>query len=560
MARTSRKSSARQAAAAPAERVWNCAVYARLSVEDSGRRGADSIDTQIELVTSYVSECSYLSLTDTYIDNGESGKDFDRPAWNRLMDDIRSGRIDCVAVKDLSRFGRNYIETCEFLEKIFPFMGVRFVSVNDGYDSGKDSGYSEGLIIALKNLMNDRHIKDISRKISASLEARRERGEYTGSFAPFGYSKSVSEKGRLVPDEETAPIVRQIFTWRSEGIGQAAICKRLDEMGILPPAGRLREKYGIHGGDYYKAKVWQPRAIKKMLQSRIYLGHLSQGKTRQALHENKGLQFIPASGWHITEDAHEPIVRLELWEAANAVCEARRKEFFEDRIQRDLPENIFKGFLVCGSCGTKLTRHACRKTNPSGKSYEYFYYACSLKRQHPVDEQFSMTRFDIIYDVVYPLVSQELVTAANLGAVIEKRSKQKAGPRTAVDSEISRSARELETINSRLAKLYEDYVDGLLNEHEYVCVKSGYEQRAESLREQMEALSKRAALIADVSASDNRWLRAALEFKNPTELTREMLEAIVERVEVSGPQSIKVVWKFRDEFALLEACAGEDAC
>ena len=134
MSRTSRKGAARQTITIPAERVWNVAVYARLSREDSGRKGADTIETQIELVTSYVAQLPYLSLYDTYIDNGESGKDFERPAWQRLMDDIRSGRVDCVCVKDLSRFSRNYIETIEFLEKIFPFMGVRFVSVNDGYD------------------------------------------------------------------------------------------------------------------------------------------------------------------------------------------------------------------------------------------------------------------------------------------------------------------------------------------------------------------------------------------------------------------------------------------
>ena len=558
MARTSRKGQ-RDAVAIPAERVWNTAVYARLSVEDSGRKGADTIDTQIELVTSYVNEQLHLGLYDTYTDNGESGKDFDRPAWNRLMDDIRSGRVDCVCVKDLSRFGRNYIEACELLEKVFPFMGVRFVSINDGYDSGKDSDYSEGLIIALKNLINDRHIKEVSRKVSASMAARRNRGEFTGSFAPFGYNKSVSEKGKLVPDEESAPVVRQIFEWRAGGIGQADICKRLDGMGVLPPAGRLREKYDVLGGDYYKAKVWQPRAVKKMIQNRIYLGHLSQGKTRQALYENKGLEFIPESEWHITEDAHEPIVSLELWEAANAVNEARRKEFFEDRPRRDLPDNVFKGFLVCGSCGTKLTRRVCRRVNPSGKEYEYFYYICPLKHQHP-DQPFSMTRFDIIYDVVFPMITRELVTAANLGAVIEKRSKRQVNPRAAVDSEISHTARELEAINGRLAKLYEDYVDRLLNEQEYVYNKAQYEKRAESFRLRMEELSVRAALISETSASDNRWLRAALAFQNPAELTREMLEAIVDRVEVSGPEKIKVVWKFRDEFALLQACAGEEAC
>jgi hypothetical protein len=331
-------------------------------------------------------------------------------------------------------------------------------------------------------------------------------------------------------------------------------------MGILPPAGKLREKYNVYGGNYYKTKVWQPRAIKKMIKNRVYLGHLAQGKTRQALYENKRLEVIPASEWHITEHTHEPIIDLKLWEAANAVEESRRREFYDERPRRDLPDNIFRSFLVCGTCGSKLTRRYNKRVNPSGKSYEYFYYICSLNHQHPVDKRFPMVRFETIYNVVFPMVSQELKAAENLGAVIAKRAARQTNPRAAIDAEISRAASELEPINLRLSNLYENYVDTLLTEQEYVRIKAEYESRAESLRERTEELSKKAALIAETSASDNRWLKAAKDFQNPSELTREMLEAIVESVEVSGSEDIRVKWKFRDEFALLMACAEEEAC
>lgn len=559
MARTSRKGGARRVAAAPAERIWNAAVYARLSLEDSGRKGADTIETQIGLVTAYVTQRPYLSLFDTYIDNGQSGKDFDRPAWRRLMDDIRAGRVDCVCVKDLSRFGRNYVETCEFLEKIFPFMGVRFISVNDGYDSNTPGSHNEGLILALKNLMNDRHIKDISRKVSLSRKAQRERGEYTGAFAPFGYKKMEGRKGRLEPDTETATIVRDIFRWRAGGMGQAAICRLLDEAGVLPPAGRLQEKHDVYGGDYYKASVWQPKAIKRMIQSRVYLGHLAQGKTRQALYDNMGLESVPESDWHITENTHEPIIDSELWEAANAVAAARRKEYFESRPCRELPDNLFRGFLVCGACRSKLVRRYNKKTNPSGKTYEYYYYLCPLNHQHPKDS-FQMVRFERIYSVAYQLVSRELQSAAGLGAIIEKRAARHSNPRAAIDAGISRAAHEIETLNGKAVRIYEDYVGKLLTEQEYVRIKTEYSRRIERHRQRMEELSRRATLMAEASASDNRWLAAARAFQNPVELTREMLEALVERIVVSGADNITVEWKFRDEFALLEACAGEEVC
>lgn len=554
MARTSRKGAARQTTS-PAERVWKTAVYARLSLEDSGRKGADTIETQIELVASYVAQRSYLSSVATYVDNGVSGKDFDRPAWNRLMDDIRAGRIDCVCVKDLSRFSRNYIETIEFLEKIFPFMGVRFVSVNDGYDSNTPGSKNEGLVIALKSLIHDQYLKDISRKTTSAYIARRERGEFTGAFAPFGYKKSKLIKGKLEPDEVTAPIVRDIFHWRAKGISQTEICKKLDAAGVPCPSNRLKETANVKGEGYYRANIWQPRAIKKMIASPVYLGHLAYGKTRQSLAEHKPLTTLPKSEWHIIENVHEPIVSRELWEAANAVEAERKAEFYGNRQRITLPENIFRGYLVCGFCGSKLVRSHNEKTNPSGKSYEYFHYYCTLHRIHTNEPNYKRVRLEAIYDVAFTLVAQKLKSAENLGAIIAKRAKQQANPRAVLDAEITRTSRELETLNQRLAGLYESYVDKKLTEMQYVGMRKIYEERAETLRRGINDLSHRAAVVGDVSVSDNRWLKAARDFQNPVELTPEMLEAIVDRIEVSGPDNIVVIWKYCDEFALLNAMA-----
>lgn len=455
MARTSRKGAAKQAAVTPAERVWHTAVYARLSLEDSGRKGVDTIEVQIELVESHIRSHPQLALFDIYTDNGESGKDFDRPAWNRLMDDIRRGRVDCVAVKDLSRFGRNYIETCELLDKIFPFMGVRFISVNDGYDSA-NSGSTEALIVSLKNLINDKYLRDISRKVSSACKARRERGEYTGAFAPFGYLKSTTQKGKLIPDEVTAPIVRQIFTWRAEGLGQAAICKRLDEEGIMPPMGWLRERYNVYGTNHYKATVWQPRAIKQMVKSRIYIGDLAQGKSSQALYAHKPHTAVPESEWLITENAHEPIVSVELWEAANVVGAAHKKEYYEDRTYRDLPENLFRGFLCCAVCKTRLSRHYNEKAFQNGQVFQRFYYQCALRHQHP-EEQFPMVPLETVYDLVFTLVERQLQSVESLAAIIEKRAKWQVNPRALLDAEIAKSTQDLQRIADRLAGLYENY-------------------------------------------------------------------------------------------------------
>ena len=560
MARISRKGGAAAIQDAPIAKVWSSALYARLSVEDSGRKGSDTIETQIDLIHSYVSGKNDLDIFDTYIDNGESGADFERPAWNRMMDDIRSGKVNCIAVKDLSRFGRNYIETCEMLEKIFPFMGVRFISINDGYDSSKDGGYSDTLIISLKNLVNDRYLKDISRKISSSKKVRRERGEYTGSFAPFGYKKSKMDKHRLEPDEVTAPIVQDIFLWRSEGMGQGAICKRLDELGVPCPSQYLKERYNVQGNDYYKANVWRPKAIRNIIRSLTYLGHLEQGKTRQALYEHQPWMTIPRSEWHVSENTHEPIVSIELWEAANAVETARHKEFFTDRRFNKLTDNLFRGFLVCGLCDYKLSRRHSVRVNPSGKRYEYYHYLCSLKHQHPQDKQYPMVQYKDIYDAVFPLVSDRLKLVADMGAIIERRAKSRQNPRVALDAEIAASSRELERKTGQLVKLYDNYAIKDLNEREYLQIKAIYEREADSLRKRLDDLARRVALVADAFDSDNRWLKAALEFTSPKTLTREMLEALVEKIVVTHAGDISLIWKFDDDFALLKSCTEEVSC
>ena len=314
MLRISRKGGTRQQL--PKERVWKCAAYARLSLEDNGHKGADTIQVQVDLVSSYVSKKADLSLENTYIDNGASGKNFDRHGWNRLMDDIKSGRIDCICVKDLSRFSRNYIETFEFLEKIFPFMGIRFISINDGYDSFIQGSKNEDIIIALKSLVHSQYLKDISRKKSSSNKVRRERGEYTGSFAPLGYKVSKTVKGKLEVDENTADIVSNIFNWRHEGMSLTKICEKLESLSIPRPSA-MSKPQTLNGTDYGRSHFWNPRTVRSIIANPVYIGHLISGKTQQSLADNKSCTSVPQTLWHIKENTHEAIVDTALWESAN---------------------------------------------------------------------------------------------------------------------------------------------------------------------------------------------------------------------------------------------------
>ena len=319
MPRVSRKGkTTRQTPTASKERVWACAIYARLSLEDSGRKGADTVETQIELVKAYVAGQPDIKLVDVFVDNGVSGKSLDRPAWNRLMGEIKIGRIDCICVKDLSRFSRNYIETWEYLEKIFPGLGIRFISVNDSYDSNIPDGANQGLIIALKSLAGSLYLKDISRKKASSNMARRNRGEFIGSFAPYGYKMSKLIKGKLEPDENTADIVRKIFNLRAEGTSLRKICKELDTLGIPRPSAckKIECPNSIVSGTI---SYWNPRTVKHIIYSIVYLGHLVYGKTYQSVADNIVPVSVPKTDWLIIENTHEAIVSKDLWDRANSI-------------------------------------------------------------------------------------------------------------------------------------------------------------------------------------------------------------------------------------------------
>ena len=304
MPRPSRKRRATQHvnATTPKKRIWNCAVYARLSVEDSGRKGTNTIEAQIELVTSYIINTPYLTLNKVYIDNGVSGKNFDRPAWKRLLNDINICNIDCICVKDLSRFSRNYIETFEYIEIKFPHMGVRFISVNDTFDSNISDSKNETLAIALKSLVHSQYLKDLSRKKISSNEIRRNRGEFIGAFAPFGYKISRMTKGKLEPDDKTSLIVQKIFILRAHGYSYRKICKELEAQKI--PGCRSHK--------------WNMQTICNIVSNPVYLGHLTYGKTHQFLAENKKMTNMPASSWAIIENTHEPIIDKNLWEMVNS--------------------------------------------------------------------------------------------------------------------------------------------------------------------------------------------------------------------------------------------------
>lgn len=252
-------------APAQAQKQYRTAAYVRLSVEDSGKPGADTIEGQKNLLLRFIEDDPTLTLYRLFCDNGRTGTDFQRPEFEKLMDAVKRGEVDCIVVKDLSRFGRNYKETGNYLERIFPFLGVRFIAVNDGFDTLTAQRGADGYLVPLKNLINEVYSKDISRKSGSALAAKQKNGDFIGAWAPYGYRKQPDNPRKLEPDEATAPVVRQIFRWRAEGVSVTQIARRLNDEGVPSPSAYLyntgackTEKYNGVTGTFRRSRTFCP--------------------------------------------------------------------------------------------------------------------------------------------------------------------------------------------------------------------------------------------------------------------------------------------------------------
>ena len=312
MARTKRKANLLMPELTPTAstgRVFKAAGYVRLSVEDGGKPGADTLGGQKALIGGYIAEQADMQLVGLFCDNGRSGTDFVRPQFERLMDLVRKGQIDCIVVKDLSRFGRNYKETGNYLERIFPFLGVRFIAINDNFDTLTVERTQDGYIVPQKNLINEVYSKDISRKSGSALETKQINGEFIGAWAPYGYSKDPENKNHLIINPDTAPIVQQIFAWRQERISLVQIGRRLNDAGIPSPSAYLYLT-GAVKTEKYKDVLWHTQIIKNLLAHPVYLGHMVQGRKKQSFYEGKAqiLQSRRAQLEKTLQDLYEKLI------------------------------------------------------------------------------------------------------------------------------------------------------------------------------------------------------------------------------------------------------------
>ena len=382
MARKSRKNIMPQSAA-PEIRIseevnlLRTAAYARLSSENSGHETEDTLNTQILQIHNYIKEHPELTLTDTYVDNGFTGTNFDRPEFERMMQDVRTGKIQCIVVKDLSRFGRDYIETGNYLETIFPMLHIRFIAINDDFDNIRQSDV-DSLAVPIKNMVNSLYAKDISKKIGLSYQMRREKGIPTSWCVPYGYRMNERKSQYEVADE--AKYVKLIYQWYLMGVSTNEIARRLEFLEVPRPNEHLNRR--LHEGHDTTFNKWHSSSVLRILDSQVYIGNLVTGKTRTASYKGIGLHPVDKEEWHIVENAHEAIILKSdfeiVQERRNQNKERRNNAMARSEQVRTECRNHFAGMVFCGCCRRSMT--FVRQVHKTEEENYFGVFQCKRKK------------------------------------------------------------------------------------------------------------------------------------------------------------------------------------
>ena len=525
---------------------WNTALYIRLSREDGDKEESDSISNQRDILLSFVADCEDLKTYDIYIDDDYSGTNFDRPGFLRMMADIKSGDVNCVVVKDLSRFGRNYIEVGNYIEQIFPFLNVRFISVNDNLDSVKNPEQMDSIIVPFKNLINDEYARDISKKVRSVLDNKRKRGEFIGSFAAYGYLKDRDNRNRLVIDQEAAPVIRNIYNWYIEGYGFITIAKKLNEMGILNPSAYKKSK-GMnyhHPASAINSELWSDSSVKRILLNQVYIGHTVQGKNKIQSYKVRKAVAVPKDEWIVVENTHEAIIERDVWEKVqNLYNRDKRTSPNADRVY------LFSGLLICADCN-----RAMNIKNISQPYKYYSYYVCStFKKFGPGNCTNHTIRTDKLEFLVYEAIKKQVEIAVDMDRIIKEINslpKINLGSRLLNDS-LEKQEDNLSRIKGYKKSIYEDWKNGDITREEYLQYKDDYEMQIEKISAVIESLNDKIMKAAEKIDDSNLYLTNFIKYKNFERLTREIAVSLIDKIKIHENNEITIVFNFASEYDLV---------
>lgn len=514
------------------------AAYIRLSREDGDKAESDSIGNQKKLITDYLKDKDDFILYDTYIDDGFTGTNFNRPSFYRMITDIDAGNVNCVIVKDLSRFGRDYIDTGKYLERYFPDNEVRFISITDNIDSIKQA---YDMLLPIKNIFNEQYARDISKKVHASMKTKQRAGEFIGAFASYGYRKSPADKNKLVIDEYAAEVIRKIFNLYIEGYGKIRIAAILNESGIACPS-----EYKKINGDNYRnsnrldsTSYWTYSTINRILQNEMYIGNMVQNKKSQKMRGKPKVQDKEA--WIVVKGTHEAIINEETWNKVQDLLKRRTRSL-------DLNSNIsiFAGFLKCGDCGRSLVKKIRTQGHGGGNVNYYCGTYVRSGRQyctpHPIPHW-------ILEKIIFEDLNTIIQRIDNLREVIEQTQSTIVTGKRTNENEKNRLTAELEKVQKLKKAVYEDYRSELISKDEFVTYRQDYLKKEDLLEKQLASIDKQQEK-ATPDIFDNPWIKRLLELKSVEKLDRDIVVEMIHEIKVFENHKIKITYIFSNELEI----------
>ena len=519
------------------EEGFKAALYLRLSKEDGDREESDSIQNQRELLRAHI--VKYLpevTVVAEKVDDGYSGATFQRPRFIEMMEEIRAGHINCVIVKDLSRFGRDFGESGKYIEHVFPFLGVRFIAVNDGVDTFAKKGQNDGIVVPFLNLINDAYCRDISVKIRSQLEVKRKKGDFIGAFAVYGYLRDEKNHNRLVMDDAAADVVKLIFRWKLDGQSAQAISNKLNALGVPSPMEykkTLGMKYSTSFAKPGKTK-WSAVAVFRILRDETYTGVMVQGKCATPNHKIKKKFQKPQADWARVGGTHEAIIPLEDFELAARLLE---------RDTRTPPggEGVypFSGMGKCGLCGENMIR---KTVTQNGKRYVYFVCCHGCKGVRIAE--------NALTEAVSAALRAHIGNIINLDRVLrfidDLPLKQEDVQR--LDGQIAARRTDIARYETLVASLYENWQSGVLTKDEFITMKTRYNALKEDAEQAVLSLSREIGDIIACGSEKNGWIAYFQQYHDFTALTRRMVITLIDTLTVHPGSRLDMLFRYRYDY------------
>ena len=511
------------------------ALYCRLSKDDGTNNESMSISTQKTMLKDYAKRNGFLNCQ-FYVDDGYSGTNYDRPAFRQLIEDIQDGEVSTLITKDLSRLGRNYLETGTYIEVFFPNHNVRYIAINDGVDSIDNAQMD---ITPFRNIINEMYAKDTSRKIKSALHARRMQGKYMATTAPFGYQKDEKDHNHLVIDEVTAPVVELIFSIAEEGVGLHTICNRLRKAKVIKPSFYKKEMFERYT-DEEKMYDWDTAYVSKILRNPVYAGNLTVAERPTKTMRSKKRQYIPYAEREIIYGTHEPVIEQNRWNNVQKILQSRPPVIGESSSGYD---NIFRGTIKCADCGSAMLAKVEQKRKRNNVLDKTFY-CCTKYRKfgkegcsaHTIEAR---TVHEVVLADIQKHAGQALTDRkAMVTEIAERLNLQLSADREQQKKELRQCKQRVSEIENLYAKLYEDLTRELLTEKRFQMLSARYDSEQEELTAKIKELEKSAIADKEQLSSIEQFAEQISGYAGITELNFKIINQLIEKILVSEPVEI----------------------